>query len=75
MLFKSEIEWYDLNSSENEAEKVSEWRLNFSNFTFDSIDLMKAPASDDTVYAGALPNADFPVYGHFNTGYPFLGVD
>lgn len=34
-----------------------------------------ASTDDDEVYEGALPNADFPVYGHFNTGYPFLGVD
>lgn len=55
---------------------MSSWRLTFSNFTFDTHDLMTPPSSEDSeVYDGALPNADFPVYGHFNTGYPFLGVD
>ena len=43
---------------------------------------MTAPAEPEPtpdegmkVYKAAIPNADFPVYGHFNTGYPFLGVD
>ena len=37
---------------------------------------MQAPtASVDDVYEGALADAEFPVYGHFNTGYPFIGVD
>ena len=80
-LFSSEVEWYSLTAPENE-DSVSNWRLDFSKFTFDTDDLMEAPSADDDneagepeIYAAATPDAEFPVYGHFNTGYPFLGVD
>jgi|Transcript_43410 hypothetical protein len=45
----------------------------------DTYDLMKAPEKTNDVYEGSLleadPTTEFPVYGHFNTGYPFIGVD
>jgi len=64
------------------------WALQMSSFTLDSIDLMTAPPVDPVdddkdpltkileEYTGAtLGDETFPVYGHFNSGYPFLGFD
>ena len=87
-LYKSKMEWYSLNPTTpsndgDETEKVSNWRLTFSNFTLDTFNMCEPPSSSDSdepqVYKGSLldadPTTEFKVYGHFNTGYPFIGVD
>ena len=83
-LFSSDIEWYDLNPTTADGSYVNEtpvsnWRLTFSNFTIDTYNLMNAPSSDPQVYESSPlkddPTTEFKVYGHFNTGYPFIGVD
>ena len=90
-LYKSSMEWYSLNPStptnEDEAAQVNNWRLTFSNFTIDTFNMCEPPSSsikkvnsgEPEVYEGSLleadPTTEFKVYGHFNTGYPFIGVD
>ena len=90
-LYKSNMEWYSLNpttpTNEDEATQVNNWRLTFSNFTIDTFDMCEPPSSntkkvnsgEPEVYEGSLleadPTTEFKVYGHFNTGYPFIGVD
>ena len=67
----SDIEWYNMTYS-------TSWRVNITNMTLDDINLLEAPPSDTDInshYLGAGDVAMITSYGHFNSGYPFLGVD
>ena len=45
-LFKSDVEWYNLTTPAN-GDTVSNWRLSFTSFTFNTQDLMEAPPAED----------------------------
>ena len=71
------IEWYenvDVNSVQYDT-----WMLEITSMNISGTDLLSAPESDDSVDSKTerLVNDDtaFINYAHFNTGYPFLGVD
>ena len=77
-LFSTAVEWYDLNPADSN-DGVTNWKLTFSSFYIDTYDMMEAPTPTEEVYAGSVfendADTEFKVYGHFNTGYPFIGVD
>ena len=71
----SDIEWYNMTDW-----STSGWRLNITNITMDGdINLMTAPesssANEDAYYLGADEVTVIPSFAHFNSGYPFIGVD
>ena len=55
------------------------WRVPISSMKLDeTVNLLAAPASDndaDDYYLGAEEVSVITSYAHFNTGYPFIGVD
>ena len=57
------------------------WTVNMKNFTLGSYNLLEPPTTStnrafEEQNERLLEDADpFYTYGHFNTGYPFLGVD
>jgi len=69
-----DVEWYDMSSLTD-----GHWKLPISTFTIDGIDLLAAPTTtnDDGDASNAYVGEEvtFPSYAHFNSGYPFLGVD
>ena len=66
----SDIEWYNMTDW-----STTGWRLNITNITLDGdINLMEAPA-ESSEYLGAEEVSVIPSFAHFNSGYPFIGVD
>jgi len=69
-----DIEWFNMTEYSSLG-----WRVPISNMIMDdSVNLLTAPASDNDVddyYLGAEEVSVIPSYAHFNTGYPFIGVD
>ena len=75
----SEIDWVDMSTSSDA------WMLELSAFSMDGASLMEPPATDPVsvdVAEGSLADrmgynetVTYPVIAHFNSGYPFLGVD
>ena len=63
MDFASEVEWY--NSTTDLV-----WKLQFSTFKIDSTSLMEPEPTEANANV-----TEYPVYAHFNSSYPFLGVD
>jgi hypothetical protein len=64
-----DIEWYNMTYTEG-------WRVNITNMTIDGdINLMTAPTPETEHYLGAGDVDEITSYGHFNSGYPFIGVD
>lgn len=57
------------------------WKLNITNITLDHINLMEAEPAETTTglteghYLGSDAVTVIPTYAHFNSGYPFIGVD
>lgn len=77
--FGSDIEWYEMEYSYAQG-----WVLNITNITIDNTDLLVAPAASTTkpngelkegIYFGAGDEPLIASYAHFNSGYPFIGVD
>ena len=69
----SDIEWYNMTDWSTLG-----WRLNVTNITLDGdINLMEAPSTESSSdeYLGADEVTVIPSYAHFNSGYPFIGVD
>ena len=71
--YTGDIDWFDMSQQ-------TTWTVNMKNFTLGSYNLLEAPASTNQAFdeqnKRLLDDADpFYTYGHFNTGYPFLGVD
>jgi len=73
----SEIEWFNMTDFSSVG-----WRLNITNMTMNGdINLLtqtttKAKVIEDTgFYEGANEVTVLPSYAHFNSGYPFIGVD
>ena len=64
------IEWFNMTYAGG-------WKLNITNITLDHINLMEAPPApaEDARYLGADAVTVIPSYAHFNSGYPFIGVD
>ncbi len=83
--FDGDIEWY--NSTVQAS--ITSWKLVISSMDLDHYNLLEAPPApeptnemyddefnDDHVYKDAVYNdTDFTSYAHFNSGYPFIGVD
>ena len=55
------------------------WRVPISSMILDEdVNLLTAPPTEDNAndyYLGAEEVTVIPSYAHFNTGYPFIGVD
>lgn len=74
----TEVDWQNVTTSESAA-----WMLEMSTFSIDGISLMTPPVVEPTdVAEGSLADrmasnetVDYTVMAHFNSGYPFLGVD
>ena len=67
------VEWFNMTTSEG-------WRVPVTNMTINSdINLLTAPSptteDSDDHYLGADEVTLITSYGHFNSGYPFIGVD
>lgn len=63
----SEIDWYDVSNMEA-------WELEISVLTVDGYDLLLPPESA-SVDLGENADSSYPSFVHFNTSYPFIGVD
>lgn len=67
-----DIEWFNMTYTEG-------WRVNITNMTLDGdINLLTAPtpaAANEDHYLGVGEVDEITSYGHFNSGYPFIGVD
>lgn len=78
MDMSTEIDWQNVTTSESAA-----WMLELSTFSLDGVSLMTPPTpAPADVADGSLADrmaynetVDYPVMAHFNSGYPFLGVD
>ena len=72
-----DIEWF--NITEYNTDGSTGWRVPISSMFMDrSTNLLTAPTTDsnaDDHYLGADEVTVIPSYAHFNTGYPFIGVD
>ena len=72
--YTGDIDWFNM------AEQDS-WTVNMKNFTLGSYNLLEPPTTStnrafEEQNERLSEDADpFYTYGHFNTGYPFLGVD
>lgn len=74
-----EVEWYLYEESDTANADVldSTWTLPLTTMDISGLDLLAAPTVDVDAKTERLVNAvdPFPCYAHFNTGYPFIGVD
>lgn len=70
-----DIEWYNSTAFES----LKSWKITITNMTLDKYNLLEAPAVDPPAqeYGEDAVDVDteFMSYGHFNSGYPFIGVD
>ena len=68
----SDIEWFNITETGGWKVQISDMILN------NNCNLLTAPTTDanaDDQYLGADAVTVIPSYAHFNTGYPFIGVD
>ena len=67
----SDIEWFNITETGGWKVPISDMILN------NNVNLLTAPSDDDAAdqYLGADAVSVIPSYAHFNTGYPFIGVD
>ena len=72
--YTGDIDWFNMADQDS-------WTVNMKNFTLGSYNLLEPPTTStnrafEEQNERLLEDADpFYTYGHFNTGYPFLGVD
>lgn len=77
--FSGNVEWYNSTSFES----VKSWNLVITSMDLDHYNLIEAPPADptaeptdDQVNESAVNvESNFTAYAHFNSGFPFLGVD
>ena len=67
----SDIEWFNITETGGWKVPISDMIMN------NNVNLLTAPSDDDAAdqYLGADAVSVIPSYAHFNTGYPFIGVD
>lgn len=77
-----EIEWYSAEDPTNAVAPYDTWMLPVTTMEVSGLSLLTPPVVTPTAVEvdpsiERLVNAvdPFPVYAHFNTGYPFIGVD
>ena len=68
----SNIEWFNVTDTGG-------WKIDISDMIMNNnVNLLTAPPSEDSAddqYLGSDAVSVIPSYAHFNTGYPFIGVD
>lgn len=68
------IEWYK-DDVTNAIADYPTWMLPINSMNVTGINLLEAPTTPTGTERLVNDDSAFPCYAHFNTGYPFIGVD